>query len=403
MVRGVGRFEILNMMDTTSVRTKSSSWTIRLGSLHKTGINLHLSVLFLIGWWFLLSTGEKSPAMISYVRQLAVGTGIVLSLIFHELAHVAAAYLMRISVQEVHLYPFGGIRLAKGESRPTAEAVVALAGPFMTGVIACVSLGLSPEYAEILSQSMQGAAIDSALVYGGSVQFQLAAFNMLLLMVNIIPAPPLDGAKFLAALLAGAGVRRAQQAVAKIGVVLSLIILIVGMLMANPLLIIAGVLLASHGIPAIFRENARELLGNLTVREVLTDRESLICLPHNLTVYAAIKRVVHSYSPAFPVFSGQRLIGVLERESVLRRVASIPGDVYVGEVADRDLVVVAPSEPASAALEIFENQQPSMIAVREGDQFIGALFEDRLYELAMVTGALQSAKAREDDDADFFM
>lgn len=109
------------------------------------------------------------------------------SLAAHELAHLAAARLAGVDVQEIQLTPFGGVaRLDPAlEADPQAEVAVALAGPFQSSFLAMLGLALAP-----------GAWWDRDLL-----RFFVSA-NAGLALFNLLPALPLDGGRALRGLLA---------------------------------------------------------------------------------------------------------------------------------------------------------------------------------------------------------
>lgn len=93
---------------------------------------------------------------------------------------------------------------AVGGSRNTAMAVVALAGPVSNLIIALV-FGLLYRIAEPMAQESMASAI---IAYASRIAVQL---NIFLALFNLIPVPPLDGSKILAAFLPDNGDRIMAQ------------------------------------------------------------------------------------------------------------------------------------------------------------------------------------------------
>ena len=146
---------------------------------------------------------------------------VILSIIFHEVAHGAVAYLLgdptakyagRLTLNPIpHIDPVGSILLPGlsilsgspfmlGWAKPVpvnpynlkwgswGEALVAFAGPGTNLLIALVA-GLSLRY---------GLFVMPELV---SLAYLVALSNISLAILNLIPIPPLDGSKVVAALL----------------------------------------------------------------------------------------------------------------------------------------------------------------------------------------------------------
>jgi stage IV sporulation protein FB len=109
------------------------------------------------------------------------------SLIVHEVAHAVVAAGFGLRVAEVRITPIGAaVRIDGGiELRAEAEAAVAMAGPMTSLVLAGASYIL--------------------LTYGKpdivKTEFFIGA-NVVLALLNLVPAYPLDGGRVLRALLA---------------------------------------------------------------------------------------------------------------------------------------------------------------------------------------------------------
>lgn len=119
------------------------------------------------------------------------------SLVVHEIAHLAVAWVLGLSVTRVELTPFGGMAQMDQalEHDPQAEVSVALAGPFQSFFLAGLAHFLAGS--ELWDQHL--------LRFCFEVNTSLAFFNL-------IPALPLDGGRALRGLLAQRwGYRRVTQ------------------------------------------------------------------------------------------------------------------------------------------------------------------------------------------------
>ena len=120
------------------------------------------------------------------------------SVLWHELAHVAAALALGYRVREIELLPFGGVARIDniGEAGAINEIVVAAAGPLASLVMAAV---------------LHFTAVQvPALAFGLEFYFEV---NIMLALFNLLPGLPLDGGRILRALIAlcGAILRRQQE------------------------------------------------------------------------------------------------------------------------------------------------------------------------------------------------
>ena len=134
------------------------------------------------------------------------------SLMFHELGHIAAASMMGAEVTRIEVWPFGAVgRLERAwQLAPAAETMVALAGPFNSGMLCSLASALQ-------------RGISQSQAYAGA-QFPLldllVKLNLGLFLMNLIPCLPLDGGRVLRAQLAlRSGYVQASKSVARWGLV----------------------------------------------------------------------------------------------------------------------------------------------------------------------------------------
>ncbi len=157
--------------------------------------------VFISGWFWLLpilvfatsfANGGFDDALFDTASLLAVFVCVGL----HELGHALAARGYGISTRDITLYPIGGVaRLERMPERPSAEMVIALAGPAVNVVLAAVLGGLWFAGQAVLSPMGSTAAWVSDFVA------RLALANVVLVVFNLIPAFPMDGGRVLRAFL----------------------------------------------------------------------------------------------------------------------------------------------------------------------------------------------------------
>ncbi len=142
---------------------------------------------------------------------VAVGVSVLLgillgaSVLAHELGHCLAARLLGMNVTGVRLYLLGGVsELQRVPRSPREEALVAAAGPAVSGVLAGI--------AWLVSQLTESGTVGWLLV------MLLALSNVLVALFNLLPALPLDGGRVLrAGVWQVSGNRRRGTAAAVIG------------------------------------------------------------------------------------------------------------------------------------------------------------------------------------------
>jgi stage IV sporulation protein FB len=100
--------------------------------------------------------------------------------LWHELGHALWAKIKGLTVDSVEILPIGGVARVQGlQQHPEAAAEVALAGPAATAIALLGLLLLKP------------AAAYTAIVN------ELIDINLMLLTLNLLPVPPLDGGRLI--------------------------------------------------------------------------------------------------------------------------------------------------------------------------------------------------------------
>lgn len=167
-------------------------------------------------WWvilpmvafgmFVTTRTATDPAAISAVVSVLGSVLLLASVVVHELGHAVVAVRRRVEVTRVAVSLLGGYsEMSFDESRPQDQALIVLSGPLVSGVLAlafAVAAWLSPA---------AGGLADMfwlvALVNGGVAVF------------NALPAFPLDGGRFLRAVLVwrGSAPDRAEWVAVRMG------------------------------------------------------------------------------------------------------------------------------------------------------------------------------------------
>lgn len=193
---------------------------------------------------------------------------LVVTVLLHEIGHALTARRLGVTVLDIVLGPFGGMARLLGELRePRVEALIALAGPATNLVLAAITLPLI--YALGQDDKLVWREIvfflddESFMLEGPLLVF--FGLNVLLGVVNLIPAFPSDGGRILRALLAlKLGRLRATRIAARIGVWTALLLFATPLLSTGPerwILPVIGVFLMIACFKERITVEAREGLG----------------------------------------------------------------------------------------------------------------------------------------------
>lgn len=121
-----------------------------------------------------------------YVLAVAFVLALYVSVLIHELAHVAVARRFRMRVRSVTLHLLGGETVIEGESRsPWQELAISIAGPLSSLAIGLAGFAIEP--------ALSGTAAD--------VMQAVAQVNVLVAIFNMLPGLPLDGGRVFRAII----------------------------------------------------------------------------------------------------------------------------------------------------------------------------------------------------------
>jgi Zn-dependent protease len=280
-------------------------------------IRIHLSWVLIIAVITILAQVQAetaAPALAAPVRW-AVGAIIagafLLSVLAHELAHGIAARRLGLEVGPITLYFFGGSASFQVESdRPRDEAIVAAAGPTVSIVIGAVLGGLA---------LLLGTFGDPVLRAAASILLVMAALNLILGVINLVPAYPLDTGRVVRAVVwartgderKGARVAaRTGRAIGWLLIGLGIALMIVDDTIDGLMLALSGWFLGSTSRGIDRRLVVQDLLLGVKVEDAM-EREVASVAP-NLTVDTFGDRLLESGDgSAMPVLADEEIVGLI--------------------------------------------------------------------------------------------
>jgi Zn-dependent protease len=216
------------------------SW--KIGTAFGIGIYLHWTFLLLVGFilWQNLDHGLDLALYAVTVSLFAFGC-----VVLHELGHALMARKFGIATRDITLYPIGGVaRLERMSERPWEELCIAVAGPAVNvGIVALLMVPalLSLRHLPPVTESF-------SVLFQRRIVFDLTLVNVILVVLNMLPAFPMDGGRVLRALLSPSlGRLRATEVAASVGKVFAVLFTIGGLYLHSPLALIGlFVFLAGH-------------------------------------------------------------------------------------------------------------------------------------------------------------
>lgn len=181
-----------------------SQWSISLGRWGGVQVRLHLFFLLFAAFTLYLSWQEGQPPR--HDDYLWVGCLSVfvlgLSILAHEWGHVWVAQRLGGTVDQIVLWPLGGMVTPERPHEPQADLMVQIAGPLTNlGLAAmCVPLLLfdNPSTLAELVNPLQPTNLIEGSIW--MVTWKMVFWvNWLLAIINLFPAFPFDGGRILRA------------------------------------------------------------------------------------------------------------------------------------------------------------------------------------------------------------
>jgi Zn-dependent protease len=244
------------------------------------------------------------PRLSYWVMAFVTVVGVGASIVLHELGHTLVARAFGLPVKSITLFIFGGVAQLAGQPKaPLAELLMAIAGPLVSIALAMVFLALS-------GFSAASIELHGILDYLGTLNFALAAFNLL-------PAFPMDGGRVLRSLiwLATKDALKATQIAARSGEVIGVLMMVMGALFTVFVSLVGGLwwlligwFVRSMARTELYSAEAREVLAGVTVADLMTANP--VFAPADMTVEVFVDQVL-SRRPhdLIPIVADGRVVG----------------------------------------------------------------------------------------------
>lgn len=308
------------------------------------------------------SSGITASAQTRGLASLAAGVGIVVAVLVHELSHAAVAVHRSMIVREIRIFMFGGYSVITGKPSSSDEAVIAVAGPIASFLLAGVT-GL-------------GLVVVGSDSVAGRTAWLLMLANLAIGVFNLLPGFPLDGARLLRGVLASRSGDRlaATRVVNTIGRNMGWLTLALGvalMVARYPVglyAIVGGWFLAQAASAVGRREELSVAFDGMTVGDVM--RRTTDAVPGESTISAMLD--LYALGPTLrsqPVEVQGRVVGLVGRDDIetispprwsstsVRAVMSPIGPDDIVEVSDPlESLLVRPAGRSGVAVVVDEGR-----------------------------------------------
>lgn len=342
------------------------------------GINIEVDiswVLVFLLFTYSLSVGYFPTVLPEYDEAIYWVAGIIVtilvfaSILVHELAHSLTALKEGISIKRITLFIFGGVAHLEEEPKtPASELKITILGPvssiLLGGFFAVVYLLMQP--GTIISEGV----------------FFLARINLVVGVINLVPAFPLDGGRILRALLwrFKNDLVTATKISVYAGSAFAFLLISIGFIVTFTTSLIGlwyvlmGWLLYQAGHSSYTQVVLKNSLSGIYVSEVMTER--VITVPPYITIEKLVDQFYKYKVGAFPVVEDNGSVSGLVS---LNDVKSVPKNKwYLTRVDDimtavEECYILRPDEEAVEAMMKMANNNANRILVMENGELKGIL------------------------------
>ncbi|WP_158791247.1 site-2 protease family protein [Granulicella sp. L60] len=348
-------------------------WSFPIGSFLGVDVRIHTFFLVLLG----LSISYASLSGSTGGRGFALWLLLLLAVVVREVARCVGAAWFGLDLRSILLLPTGGLftyantEATEKAATPAMQKRMAVIGPIaniLFGLlIAAMALTFAPEVNLFERPWMAPSHLLRATVW----------VNLLLGLVNLLPASPLDGGRvFRGEFAKTKGALKSTRASAGLGKIIAIGLMIAGILVPNMWLIMIGgfVLIGAQ------MEDQGLLLQNdadaIKMSDVMLTQFSMLSASD--TLEDALQRSVHTLQDVFPVIRGANLVGAVSRQSIVDALQT-SGNGYVQGVMTRSFQTAQPDDSLVKTLRrIMAGQGAQLVPVLQGDRIVGIITPQNL-------------------------
>ena len=330
--------------------------------------------------------------VVQWLIGVAVALLFFVSVIAHELAHAIVGRRRGVPATSIVLGFIGGLApLGIQAARARDELAIAVAGPAVSLVIGVVLL---------LAGMLVGTIVPSTAPVSGGVVV-VGVLNLILALLSLLPAMPLDGGRAVRALAwARSGDRdKASRTTAQVGRMVGWTILgvgialVLGEFVTEGLIAIALGWLFNTGSRTLERRNALEqLLRGVSVSEAM--QRDVPFVGPSLTIDTFANRFEGPDAvAAMPVVDEDQVVGVVGRRRLVRLGRRRFGRTRVDQVmaTPPQVPFLAPDDALWEAVELMNAGALDGLAVADGGHLAGLVTRDGLADAIRVRAAAHAA------------
>lgn len=342
--------------------------TFRLVRILGIDIDIHVTFLLLLGFFFLL-LGVKGFILI---------LGVFFFVTVHELCHSLVALHFGIKVRRITLLPIGGVAsMAEMPTRPYQELLISLAGPMSN--IAVLIIFYYPLHAflgeETLIYPLRVMTGQAGYTESFNILAHIYWINLVLAVFNLIPAFPMDGGRVLRAVLSYRMSYREATAVAvRLGHIFALMFAYLGIVHGHIFLLLIAAFIymaaSSEGIQVAVRETIKKY----SVQDILPG--DFMHVNRDAPLSRVLELMFHGHQEDYPVMEDGKLIGVITRKDLTRGIHQKGKEAEVGEIMRTDIPAVKVTSGLHVVQKLMRKYNTEAMPVENNGAIVGIVTMD---------------------------
>jgi Zn-dependent protease/CBS domain-containing protein len=359
----------------SSKKPGGTSGTVRFFPLFGTPLSLHFSFILLV----IVVVAKDLAGHQSTSTYTLFLIGMLVSVLLHEAAHAIVAKRMHVRMLEVVMFPIGGLPRMERTLTPAEEIWISISGPLVNALIAA---GLFTYIANTHQSAPAPTLTDLMQPSDVSLLGLLAFGNLLLVAMNLLPAFPMDGGRILRAILSYIRPEdEATRIAAWIGRMLAISIGLWGLLASQFMLVFFALFVYLGAAMEFAAATGRTLTHGIPVRAAMITE--FHTLEHGKTIRDAANLLLATSQQDFPITHGDKVVGLLGRELLLKALATEGQEAYVAGVMDRDFLSIEPGLDLAEVLPLMA-QSGRCALVMDGEKLVGLLTTENLSEFLVL-------------------
>lgn len=304
-----------------------------------------------------------------------VAVGFFISSVTHDLAHAIVARRRGIDVRSIAVSFFGGATpLDPSSPDPGDDAAIAASGPIASLAIGGLCLGGTAAVVAVNNEFTAAAGVFAVLVF----------LNLILGLVNLVPAYPLDGGRIVRDLAwrRSGSERSGWRAAWQTGRITGLVVIGIGIVFLVAQGDMTGAFIALTGWFFILSSNSvrdrirlDDLVGPHVVRDAMEEAPVTVHPSLTIDTFAAQLLDGASAMTAVPVVEGESIVGLLGIAQVRRIRRSDWVTTRVADVMAKPpkLSFLGPAEPLRQGLERIYRAGLDGLPVLDDGRLLGVL------------------------------